>query len=110
MFELKWLRRIVRKKTNPIPVDIAHKYKGRLSFVYAFIAWNAFGLVIFQIFRGKADWADHHGLPKEDGTSAQQFARMLNIQKAKVVRISGLQTEQYDIDHTTNETEYDNNN
>lgn len=74
-----------------------------------FLAWNAFGLVIFQIFRGKADWADHHGLPKEDGTSAQQFARMLNIPKAKVVRISGLSSEQYDIDQT-NETEFNNNN
>jgi len=78
-------------------------------YLFQFLAWNAFGLVIFQIFRGKADWADHHGLPKEDGTSAQQFARMLNIPKAKVVRISGLSSEQYDIDHT-NETEFNNNN
>lgn len=75
MFELKWLRRFVRKRTNPIPVEVAHKYKSRLSLLYAvsdidipnksfnskkvlqFLAWNAFGLVIFQIFRGKADWA-----------------------------------------------------
>lgn len=32
---------------------------------------------------------------------AQQFSRMLDIPKAKVIRISGLQTkEEYDIDNT----------
>lgn len=35
MFELKWLRRIVRKRTKPIPVDVAHRHKSRLSLLYA---------------------------------------------------------------------------
>lgn len=93
----KWLRRIVRRKTNPIPHDIARSNQRKLSYVYVFFAWNAFGLVLYQVFKGKASWADYHGLPREEGTPAQQYARMLKIPKAKVIRISGMETEEYDI-------------
>lgn len=53
----KWLRRFVRKNTRPIPYTTAETYKSRLSIAYAFIAWNAFGFVLYQVFKGKADWA-----------------------------------------------------
>lgn len=43
----------------------------------------------------------YHGLPKEDGTAAQQYAKMLGIEKAQVVRIKGFTTEHYEIDNST---------
>lgn len=46
----------------------------------------------------------YHGLEKEEGTSAQQFARMLNIEKATVIKISGFKTEQYEINNKPDET------
>jgi hypothetical protein len=57
LFQFKWLRKLIRKKTAPMPFDVASRGKQRLSFIYAFFAWNAFGLVLFQIFKGKIDWA-----------------------------------------------------
>lgn len=65
LFKLLWLRRFVRKNTNPIPIDKADKWKKRLSFLYMIVGWNAFGFVCYQIFIGKADWAKYHGLKSE---------------------------------------------
>lgn len=42
----------------------------------------------------------YHGIPKEDGTPSQQFARILNINKAKVIRISDGTREEYEIDNS----------
>lgn len=60
LFKFKWLRKFVRKRTNPIPMNVAEKYKQRLSIVYAFLAWNAFGFVMFSVFKGKVDWASEY--------------------------------------------------
>lgn len=57
LFRFRWLRRMVRKHTNPIAQDSAHVWKQRLSFAYAFLAWNACGFIIYQFYKGKADWA-----------------------------------------------------
>lgn len=40
-----WLRRLVRKYTNPIPYRKALTTRQRLGVVYMFLAWNALGLV-----------------------------------------------------------------
>jgi hypothetical protein len=45
-------------------------------------------------------------VPDETGTPAQQYAKILNIQKAKVYRIRGLTVEEeYDIDNTNEANE-----
>ncbi len=67
LFQLKWLRNLVRRNTQPLPYSVAHTWKQRLSFGYAFLAWNAFGFVLYNVFTGRADWAKAAGLkPQEE--------------------------------------------
>lgn len=65
-FQFYWLRRMIRNNTDPIPEETALRWKKRLSVAYALIAWNAFGIIIYQSFNGKADWAAYHGLKTEE--------------------------------------------
>lgn len=62
----KWWHRIVRKRTKPIAEDTAILWKRRLSIAYGLIAWNAFGLVLYSAYKGKADWAYYHGIKSEE--------------------------------------------
>lgn len=57
VFFPRWLRNFVRKHTNHIPEQRAQFWKQRLSIVYMLIAWNAFGLVCYNIYNGNTDWA-----------------------------------------------------
>lgn len=45
-----------------MPLGMAHQWKQRFSIAYAFLAWNAFGFVLYAAFTGKADWAKSAGL------------------------------------------------
>lgn len=48
------LRKFVRNKTGPIPVDVARTWKFNLSFVYAVLAWNILGLAGYYIINFNA--------------------------------------------------------
>lgn len=103
LFQLKWLRRFVRRHTSPIPFNSAEQWKKRLSLGYAFFAWNAFGFVCYQVYHGRADWAKSAGLKSQeeiDMPPAAAFARQFKMEKAKVIRVSGLDYHTYDIDNT----------
>uniref|UniRef100_W8CAP0 Uncharacterized protein n=1 Tax=Ceratitis capitata TaxID=7213 RepID=W8CAP0_CERCA len=92
LFEMKWLRRWVRRHTSPIPEDNAVLWKRRLSVVYALLAWNAFGFVCYMVYTGRNDWARYYGFKSEEEaklTPAQQFATQLNVDKGKIIRFSG---------------------
>lgn len=65
LFKFLWLRRFIRKNTNPIPINKAEVWKKRLSFTYLLLAWNAFGLVCYMCYTGKADWAKYYGIKSE---------------------------------------------
>lgn len=69
MFEYRWLRQLFRRHTNPIAEPSAELWKRRLSFAYAFLAWNAFGIVCYLIYNGKADWARYYGYKSEEESS-----------------------------------------
>lgn len=118
---IQWLRRLIRRNTKRIDEPTADFWKRRLSIAYGFLAWNAFALVCYAFINGKRDWAAYHGLEVDkaspgNSTSAlqhsqlttffvfplpaMQFARMMDIPKAKVIRISGLKTETFEIDDT----------
>lgn len=60
--KLKWLRRFVRKNTNPIEYAKAVFWKEKLSLGYMLLAWNAFGLVCYMVYSGRADWAQYYGV------------------------------------------------
>lgn len=62
LFQLKWLRKLVRKNTRPIEFTRALQWRDRLSIAYALLAWNAFGLVCYMVYSGRKDWAQTHGL------------------------------------------------
>ncbi|XP_059053304.1 uncharacterized protein LOC131847691 [Achroia grisella] len=97
----KWWHRFVRRRTKPIPVDQAILWKRRLSIAYGFVAWNAFGFVVYSAYKGKADWAHYYGLKTDEEKSlppGQAWANTLGIKNAKVYRISGFQkVDEYDI-------------
>lgn len=66
LFQMRWLRRLIRRNTNPIPMDRASVWKNRLSLFYMVVSWNAFGLVCYMVYSGKNDWAKYYGLKTEE--------------------------------------------
>ncbi|KOB65743.1 Uncharacterized protein OBRU01_22626 [Operophtera brumata] len=89
----KWWYRFVRKRTRPIPEDVAVLWKRRLSIAYGLLAWNAFGIVAYSAYKGKADWAHYYGIKTDDERTqkpALAWANTLGIKNAKVVKLSGL--------------------
>lgn len=51
---------------KPLQETTAAQWKSRLSIAYALLAWNAFGIVVYMISTGRADWAKYHGLKSEE--------------------------------------------
>jgi len=107
LFQMKWLRRFIRKNTRPVPFATAGMWKQRLSIGYAFLAWNAFGFVMYAIYTGRSDWAKELKTPEELAMSpAQSFARQFKMEKAKVIRLSGISVvNQFEIDNTAEKEE-----
>ncbi|XP_037935538.1 uncharacterized protein LOC119669631 [Teleopsis dalmanni] len=92
LFEIKWLRRLIRHKTSPIPAENAALWKRRLSIGYALLAWQAFGLVLYMVYSGRNDWPKYYGLKTDEEielTPAQEFSKKLNVTKGKIIRYSG---------------------
>uniref|UniRef100_A0A336LQA4 CSON010954 protein n=1 Tax=Culicoides sonorensis TaxID=179676 RepID=A0A336LQA4_CULSO len=88
-----WIYKNVRKFMQPVEFEKAEKWKRRLALGYFLLAWNAFGLICYQYYQGRGDWAKAAGLKTEEDELmpvGAQFANMLGIQNAKVTRISGL--------------------
>lgn len=69
LFHIKWLRRLMRRHTTPIPEDRAAFWKQKLSIGYALLAWNAFGMVCYMMYTGKRDWADYYGYKTDEEKS-----------------------------------------
>uniref|UniRef100_A0A1E1VXB4 Uncharacterized protein n=1 Tax=Pectinophora gossypiella TaxID=13191 RepID=A0A1E1VXB4_PECGO len=97
----KWWHVFLRKRMKPIPGDQAVLWKQRLSLIYGLLAWNAFGLVVYSAYKGKADWAHYYGLKSDEEQAtppALGWANTLGIKNAKVFRIQGFQkVDEYDI-------------
>lgn len=66
LFQFKWLRKFVRRNTKPIPEVEAGVWKQRLSIVYALLAWNAFGYVLYMAYTGRNDWAKYYGYKSDE--------------------------------------------
>lgn len=58
-----WLRRLIRSNTKPIERTRAESHKRTLSLAYMFFAWNAIAIVCYNMYNGKKDWAEYHGIP-----------------------------------------------
>lgn len=98
LFQYHWLRRIIKRHTKPIPEVTAEFWKRRLSYLYAILAWNAFGFVTYSCYTGNYDWAKRF---KSAGTlelsPAQQWTQTLKIKDATVYKISGANVSKYEI-------------
>ncbi|KAJ4426667.1 hypothetical protein ANN_26465 [Periplaneta americana] len=99
----RWLQQLIRKHTNPIPVDRAATTKQKLAVLYMLLAWNAFGFVCYMFYTGRGDWARYYGYKSEAEAAmppAQQWAKTLKIEKTRIIRMSGLHQEQaYDYEN-----------
>lgn len=63
---MRWLRRFLRRRMKPIDEYDAIQWQLKLSYLYAFFAWNAFGYVAYQMYFNKADWAAYYGLKLDE--------------------------------------------
>ncbi|XP_058840025.1 uncharacterized protein LOC131695500 [Topomyia yanbarensis] len=97
----RWLRRWIRRRMNPLPIDKAARWKGRLSVVYGLLAWNALGFVGYMVYTGKNDWARYYGYKtaeEEAMPQAVRFAKQLNLPNAQVLKFSGFsKTDAYEL-------------
>lgn len=80
----KFIRRIVRRHTNQIPEVRALSMRRKLSYGYAFIAWNLFGLVAYMIYTGRIKKTD------SDLSQAREFAKLLKKENVVLYRIEGV--------------------
>ncbi|KAF7991599.1 hypothetical protein HCN44_008970 [Aphidius gifuensis] len=100
-------RDFMRKRMRPIPKDVALNVKNKLSIVYAFVAWNAATLIVYQLYQYKFPPTE-----EEKNDSVRYWARTRQTENAHVTRIDGFTvTEKYqmqgliDIDPTKKPTE-----
>uniref|UniRef100_A0A6M2DEC7 Uncharacterized protein n=1 Tax=Xenopsylla cheopis TaxID=163159 RepID=A0A6M2DEC7_XENCH len=101
MFRLRWLRRMVRRHTNPIEEERAIKWQRRLSLTYMIVATNAFIACTYMCFTGRADWADYYGFKSPEDKeipSGVVWAKTLGMENVKVIKISGFKkVDEYDV-------------
>lgn len=65
----RFLRRFLRRHMTPMTEESAWSTKDKLAIAYAFIAWNAAGLALYQIFgKGNVHWPVSRGIkdPEEE--------------------------------------------
>lgn len=66
--------------------------KAKLSFLYAFLAWNAFGAVAYFTFTGRKDWPEYYGLKSDEELAkpaAVYYAELLGIKRADIYSLKG---------------------
>lgn len=85
LFEMKWLRRFVRRHTNPIPEHRADLWKRRLSIGYAILAWQAFGIVCYMVYTGRNDWAKYYGYKSEEEAALSPAQNLRSTSKWKAL-------------------------
>uniref|UniRef100_A0A1B6ERQ1 Uncharacterized protein n=1 Tax=Cuerna arida TaxID=1464854 RepID=A0A1B6ERQ1_9HEMI len=98
---MRWLRRLIRRNMRPMHELDAMEWRKRLAFVYAFVAWNALGVVIYYTYNKKHDWAAYYGLKLEEEAEQRPgfyWADTLGVKKATIVRVEGFKI--------TDKTEY----
>ncbi|KAB0803334.1 hypothetical protein PPYR_00304 [Photinus pyralis] len=98
LFQFHWLTRLIKRHTKPIPEGTADLWKRRLSYLYAIIAWNAFGFVAYSCYTGNQDWAKRFKSPATlESSPARQWTQTLKIKDATVYKISGSNLSRYEI-------------
>lgn len=63
---MRWIRRWLRRNMKPIDEYDAMEWKKKISFLYAFLAWNTVGIVAYHVYNKKYDWAAYYGLKLDE--------------------------------------------
>ncbi|XP_050053870.1 uncharacterized protein LOC114124212 isoform X1 [Aphis gossypii] len=114
-YRFHFVRRFFRRFMTPITVEEAEAKKAFLAKGYFFISLVAFTSVLYQVKKGRLDWVASEGLVPDDELKlspgmftilslivyyhgnnfffffiAFQYARMLGVDKATVIRMKGV--------------------
>lgn len=92
-YRFHFVRRFFRRFMKPLTVEEAEAKKALLAKGYFFISLVAFTSVLYQVKKGRLDWVASEGLAPDDESKlspAFQYARMLGVDKATVIRIKGV--------------------
>ncbi|XP_050053871.1 uncharacterized protein LOC114124212 isoform X3 [Aphis gossypii] len=92
-YRFHFVRRFFRRFMTPITVEEAEAKKAFLAKGYFFISLVAFTSVLYQVKKGRLDWVASEGLVPDDElklSPAFQYARMLGVDKATVIRMKGV--------------------
>lgn len=82
----RWIRRIIRRNTSPVPEIQAFLIRRNLSLGYAFVAWNVCGYIGYLIYTGRLKkLEDDSGL-----SQGRQFAKLFKTDNVTLVRVEGL--------------------
>jgi len=76
---------------KPVGEEKAWDIKQKLAILYAVIAWNCGGYVMYQIATGNKNWPITHGIRSKDEDMVRPaiaWAAALGIEKGEVVRIN----------------------
>ncbi|XP_050546575.1 uncharacterized protein LOC126908482 isoform X2 [Daktulosphaira vitifoliae] len=79
---------------KPMTVEEAETRKAFLAKGYFLFSALALSTVIYHIRHGKLEWLEAEGLVPEEETKLSpgfQYARMLGVEKATVIRIKGFE-------------------
>ncbi|XP_046447933.1 uncharacterized protein LOC124196763 [Daphnia pulex] len=88
-FGFRWIRRWVRSRSSPIPVDKAELWEKRIAFAYFFFAWNLLAVVGYQYLN-----ADKLGIKIDtEETLAEKLIRKANMQNVTFYRMKNLSYE-----------------
>ena len=62
----RFVRRYLRRRMHPMAEKDAWSWKTRLSVMYALLAWNSLGFVLYQIYKGNKHWPTSLGLTTKE--------------------------------------------
>ncbi|XP_059485623.1 uncharacterized protein LOC132202625 [Neocloeon triangulifer] len=81
----RWLRKLIRRRMNPVPVSKAISTRDKLSLFYMFVAWNVFFVAGYHFYtKGRVDkgentgkaWAQYLGLRNVTIHKYQGFSKI----------------------------------
>ncbi|KAI9549851.1 hypothetical protein GHT06_001558 [Daphnia sinensis] len=89
-FGFRWIKRWVRSRSSPIPLEKAEVWERRFAFAYFFAAWNLLAYLGYNYYKNKNMGSKFI----EDGeTLAEKMVRRANMQNVTIYRMNNLSYE-----------------
>nr|CAH0099339.1 unnamed protein product [Daphnia galeata] len=85
-FGFRWIRRLVRSRSSPIPIDRAELWEKRLSFAYFFCAWNLMAYMGYAYYN-----AEKLGIKYDsEETLAEKMVRRSGMHNVTIYKVNNL--------------------